>query len=139
MLDGNPEAVQVALDAGAVLNGPEGSFEAITCRWPLHAAAANNHIEVAKLLVARGADLDKLDAVSEPALWHAVEQGHGRMVEALLEVGATASDLPAPQGAVRVGLGQLGVIPVQAAGLVARDGPGMVFASVGCVWGCLCG
>jgi ankyrin repeat protein len=72
-----------------------------THRWPLHAAAANNHLSVAELLVARGADVDKLDAVSEPALWHAVEQGHGDMVSLLLKLGATASDLPSPPGKVR--------------------------------------
>lgn len=74
VLDGAPEGVKAALEAGACLNGPEGSFEAITSRWPLHAAAANNHLDVARLLVEQGADVDKLDAVSEPALWHAVEQ-----------------------------------------------------------------
>ena len=45
--------------------------------------------------------MDKLDAVSEPALWHAVEQGHPQMVELLLELGATATDLSAPPNKVR--------------------------------------
>jgi ankyrin repeat protein len=45
--------------------------------------------------------VDKLDAVSEPALWHAVEQGHPQMVELLLELGATATDLSAPPNKVR--------------------------------------
>lgn len=98
VLDGNVEAVKGALDEGASLEGPDGSFEAITSRWPLHAAAANNHLAVAEVLVERGADVDKLDAVSEPALWHAVEQGHGEMVALLLKLGATASDLPCPAG-----------------------------------------
>jgi len=56
---------------------------------------------MARLLVRRGADVDKLDAVSEPALWHAVEQGHPQMVELLLELGATATDLSAPPNKVR--------------------------------------
>lgn len=56
---------------------------------------------MAQQLVERGADVDKLDAVSEPALWHAVEQGHGQMVALLLKLGATASDLPCPPGKVR--------------------------------------
>ncbi|GFH13327.1 predicted protein [Haematococcus lacustris] len=98
VLDGDALGVQAALDAGATLHGPPGSFEAITCRWPLHAAAANNHLDVARLLVQQSADVDKLDAVSEPALWHAVEQGHAPMVELLLSLDATASDLPAPPG-----------------------------------------
>lgn len=108
VLDGDVEGARAALDAGASLSGPEGSFEAITCRWPLHAAAANNHLEVARLLVERGADVDRLDAVSEPALWHAVEQGHGCMVEVLLELGATASDLPSLSGAVSAASGSEG-------------------------------
>ncbi len=32
VLDGNPEAVKEALDKGASLQGPPGSFEAITSR-----------------------------------------------------------------------------------------------------------
>lgn len=32
VLDGDPQAVGVALDGGSSLSGPEGSFEAITCR-----------------------------------------------------------------------------------------------------------
>jgi hypothetical protein len=38
-------------------------------------------------------------------LWAACTfmQGHGEMVELLLALGATASDLPAPQGKVRLG------------------------------------
>lgn len=36
--------------------------------------------QVASLLVASGADVDKLDAVSEPALWHAGESwGQGQL------------------------------------------------------------
>ncbi len=58
---------------------------------------------MARLLVQRGADVDKLDAVSEPALWHAVEQGHPQMVELLLELGATATDLSAPPNKVSTG------------------------------------
>ncbi len=110
-----------------------------TRRWPLHAAAANNRLSVARVLVERGADVDRLDAVSEPALWHAVEQGHGDMVALLLELGATASDLPCPPGKVRLGcqyththtgaytavstavqLRSSGFLPVRAGGLCAR-------------------
>ncbi|KAL6765306.1 ankyrin repeat-containing domain protein, partial [Haematococcus lacustris] len=71
VLDGDALGVQAALDAGATLHGPPGSFEAIT--WPLHAAAANNHLDT------------KADYA---ALCHAAEKGSLAMVQLLLAKGA---------------------------------------------------
>ena len=39
----------------------------------------------------RGADVDQVDAASEPALWHAIEHGHESSIRALLELSAAAA------------------------------------------------
>ncbi len=88
---GDVAKVKEFIDAGADVN-TKGPYA-----WlPLHYAAFLNHIDVAKLLIAAGADLRALtedsphwtDDVGQPALYHAIEQGHVDMVNLLIDGGA---------------------------------------------------
>ena len=51
-------------------------------------AAVNGHMEVVKVLVARGADVDAQDSVGGTALMYAVWKGHTDVVRILLAAGA---------------------------------------------------
>ena len=57
---------------------------------PLHFAAQSNKPEVVRLLVARGADFDRVNRVGNTALGLAVfnSEGRGEVIETLLEAGA---------------------------------------------------
>ena len=97
--EGDVEKVRQYLDAGVDPNVvpveeefdffPEEGFA------PLHWAALEGHIEVAQLLLARGADVNVV-AIGTTPLHLSVEYGHLEMVELLIEQGA---DIDAPGNA----------------------------------------
>jgi ankyrin repeat protein len=85
MRDNGTARVERLLDKGASINtyckgGPT----------PLHFAASRNKVEVAKVLLARGANVNSTQGGYTP-LYLAVERGHVEMVELLLESGASVN------------------------------------------------
>jgi ankyrin repeat protein len=73
------------LEAGASLAAVSRNSLANT---PLHAAVAGGHVEVSLFLIARGADVDVVDAGRHTPLHIAAEAGYLPVVEALLARGA---------------------------------------------------
>ena len=57
---------------------------------PLHVASIKNQVEVAKLLISYGADVNAEDANGETALYSATQRGREKIVELLLKCGAKA-------------------------------------------------
>lgn len=85
---GDATKVTSLLDAGADINYHSKDKQA-TGRTALSEAAIQGHLEVIRLLLERGADLDWRDrAVGFTPLGWAANQGHESCVEALLEAGA---------------------------------------------------
>jgi ankyrin repeat protein len=82
---GKPEAVKVLLDAGA-------SADAYTrnafANQPLHAAAAGQHVEVCRLLLSAGADVNATQHGGYTPLHEAAQHGDDEMVELFLSAGA---------------------------------------------------
>ena len=81
--DGDTDRVRAALDGGV----PVDAHDPLDAqRWTaLHVAAANGHVDVATLLLARGAARTRRDAGGASALGTACRAGHAAMVELLRE------------------------------------------------------
>jgi cytochrome c len=79
---GDVPAITAALEAGADVNGSDG--------WatPLWYAARRGHEDAAKLLIARGADVNLTTKASGPPLLGAIERKNGILVKLLLASGA---------------------------------------------------
>jgi ankyrin repeat protein len=60
-------------------------------REPLHESARRGHVEVVRILLQRGADIDSVDRMGRTALMDAAWEGHPAVVKALLEAGADAT------------------------------------------------
>jgi ankyrin repeat protein len=85
---GKAEVVRALLDAGAVLDRPEAD----TGITALDETVLGHQVEMARLLIQRGADVNHLDALGmTPLLWAAsVDFGDSAMVDLLLHSGAHA-------------------------------------------------
>ena len=85
--EGDADRVRKLLDAGAdvdVRNANKGRLQ----YTPLHWAAFCGHLEIAEILISRGADLDAEDPTYSTPLYLAVEWGHPKVVEFLISKGA---------------------------------------------------
>ena len=85
--EGDADRVRKLLDAGAdvnVRNANKGRLQ----YTPLHWAAYYGHLEIAELLISRGADLDAEDPAYSTPLYLAAEEGHPKVVEFLISKGA---------------------------------------------------
>ena len=82
---GQADAAAALIDAGADLNAVSANALRNT---PLHAATAGGHVEVALLLLERGAQVAAADAGGHTPLHIAAENGSVPVVEALLDRGA---------------------------------------------------
>ncbi len=82
---GKPETAKALIDAGA-------RVDAITtndlANQPLHAAAAGRHIEICRILLAAGADVDATQHGGYTPLHEAAQHGDVEMVELFLSAGA---------------------------------------------------
>ena len=76
---------QFLLKAGANVNAVNNSFNCIT---PLSFAVRENSIEIAKLLLDHGADVNIQDSVGETSLHYAAENSFVEMTQLLLKAGA---------------------------------------------------
>jgi ankyrin repeat protein len=79
---GDTEQVRALLEAGADPNAERRSYS------PLMFAAGNGHVEMTRLLLARGAAVDHRDHNGDRALLWAAERGHVETVRMLLAAGA---------------------------------------------------
>jgi uncharacterized protein len=82
---GNVAIVQAFLDHGADLNGAENGIPEHT---PLMYAGEHGFIEIGELLLAKGADINKVDAFNDPALSVAAFHGQLEFVKMLVAHGA---------------------------------------------------
>ena len=78
--NGRTDVVQAWLDSGADANSPTDTWD----RTPLYAACYNRHVDAARLLLARGADIEAKTAWNDTSLDIAKREGH-KAVVALLE------------------------------------------------------
>ncbi len=102
---GKAESARILLDSGA----PVDSYTRNTfANQPLHAAAAGRHVEVCRLLLAAGANVDGTQHGGYRPLHQAAQHGDAEMVELFLSAGAdpaakvddggTAADIAANAG-----------------------------------------
>jgi ankyrin repeat protein len=82
---GKPEVTRILLDEGAHVDTYTTNAFA---NQPLHAAAAGRHIEVCRLLVAAGADVNATQHGGYTPLHEAAQHGDDEMVELFLSAGA---------------------------------------------------
>lgn len=83
-IDGNTEAVKLALDRGLdiYINVKDDDG-----RTPLHYGARHGRMEIVKLLLERGADINVKDDVYGHTALHLAAQGHTKTVKLLLDKG----------------------------------------------------
>ena len=89
--EGDVNRVAALLDAGAEIDAKHTGAGGIPT--PLIAAAFCGHIEVVRLLLARGADVEAVNSQGRSALVQAADQGHAEIVELLAHAGS-AVDRP---------------------------------------------
>ena len=85
--EGDADRVRELLDAGADVNVRNADKQRLQYT-PLHWAAYYGHLEIAEILISRGADLDAEDPSYSTPLYLAAEQGHPKVVEFLISKGA---------------------------------------------------
>jgi ankyrin repeat protein len=82
---GKAEAARILLDAGASV---DTYGQNPLANQPLHAAAAGRHIEVCRLLLAAGADVNATQHGGYGPLHEAAQSGDAEMIELFLSAGA---------------------------------------------------
>jgi ankyrin repeat protein len=85
--EGDADRVRELLDAGADVNVRNADKQRLQYT-PLHWATYYGHLEIAAILISRGADLDAEDPTYSTPLYLAAEQGHPKVVEFLISKGA---------------------------------------------------
>lgn len=93
---GNVDNVRKILDSGTEVNSVDYDR-----RTALHIAASEGHLEVAKLLLSRKADVNIIDRWGHNALDEATRGGFAALQDLLREAGATKGTGPGPKAAAR--------------------------------------
>ena len=78
--------IELLLRTNIAIDGPQGQDE--TRRTPLHWAASTGKKELCEMLLARGANINAVEAKEKTALHLAVTHGRDDMVELLIKYGA---------------------------------------------------
>ncbi len=84
IVSGDTDAVTAVLDRGASARGARNSWSDL----PLHTAAEWGHVDIVKLLVERGADVNARSPWGTTPLFQAAREGHIDVMEFLLDNGA---------------------------------------------------
>ncbi len=87
---GHTEVVKLLTDKGANVNLPSSNTMRVT---PLHSAVAAQHLNVAQLLLEKGADPEITQPQGYTPLHQAAHAGHLKLVELLLGYGASCNVL----------------------------------------------
>lgn len=82
---GHLAVVELLLTKGAEVNSASDNPQRV---MPLHSAVAHRHLEIARRLVAAGADVNAVQADDFTPLHEAAQNGQREMAELLLEAGA---------------------------------------------------
>ncbi len=85
--EGDADRVRNLLDAGTDVNVRNADKQRLQYT-ALHWATYYGHLEIAIILISRGADLDAEDPTYSTPLYLAAEQGHPKVVEFLISKGA---------------------------------------------------
>ena len=81
---------EALINAGATINSQTVRTNTFSSRGstPLHTAASANHVEIARLLIQRGARVNVKDDSDNAPLHLAIHGGHGELAKLLVESGA---------------------------------------------------
>ena len=81
---------EALINAGATINSQTVRTNTFSSRGstPLHTAASANHVEIARLLIQRGARVNVKDDSDNAPLHLAIHGGHGELAKLLIESGA---------------------------------------------------
>jgi len=93
VIGGSASVISTLLDAGADVD--ETCLEDCARMSPLHRAAIDNKIDILRLLISRGANVDVIDLKEKTPLHYAAEAGNADIVRILLRNGAYIDRLAA--------------------------------------------
>lgn len=82
---GRTDAVRFLIENGAVVNSPSVNEQKV---MPLHSAVAGKYLDIARILIAHGADVNATQQSDLTPLHAAAQNGQIEMVKLLLENGA---------------------------------------------------
>ncbi|RWS09566.1 hypothetical protein B4U79_03359 [Dinothrombium tinctorium] len=91
-IDGNQQLIELLIKQGAAFSD-DCRPKDVHCD-PLHIAAKRGHLNVVKLLVDKGANVNAIDTVGRTPLWYTLLSGHVDVFLFLLENGAKANLIP---------------------------------------------
>lgn len=82
---GHLELATALLERGAAVGTPSNNAQRVT---PLHSAVAGKYLEIARVLIAHGANVNAVQQGGFTPLHAAAQRGHIRLVDLLLKAGA---------------------------------------------------
>jgi ankyrin repeat protein len=86
--NGHTQVVEALVEAGASLD----LRETTSGQGLMHGVSIYGHVEIARLLLSRGAQVDAKDAAQKTPIYYACRYGHGQLADLLVDNGARMSD-----------------------------------------------